>query len=148
MGYKISYGSIEKCTEYLDRMIDHEDDEEITWISNNPRRFAYNLFNALKAAEKLEHEIYAKLNSLWRIETDSGTVTVRRKFPVIGLIGNTQATDVFDMIDFIINQDKLNLPLIFPNGARDPESITTLKHWAEENGMKVKVTEKGILIDK
>lgn len=150
MGYAISLRTVEKCSQYLDRMLEHDNDEEITWVTNNPRKLAYHMYNALKAAEVLAHEKYCLLCSRWRVESDvkNGVVTVRKKDLVVGVVGNAVAEDVFDMIDFIINQDRLHLPLIFPNGARDVESVETLKHWASENKLSVRITERGILIDK
>lgn len=148
MAYSNSPKAIEKLKNFLEAMF-VTTDSEISWITNNPRQFAYQVRNALKAAESLQHERYKWLNSNWKIKFDTSMVTAVRNPNAIASLIFPKAIDVFDVIDAVVKLNNRVFPIVFPAAMTDNDSLLQLYNWASKYNMGVILANTGgvVLVD-
>lgn len=146
MGYSNSPKAIVKLHSYLDTMLKCEDNE-VSWITNNPRTFAYQLLNALKAAENTQDEQYKSLRSKWKIKFDNTMVIAQKKLDTLATLDYPKAIDAFDVIDVVAKLNVRAFPIVFPNAMRDEDSLLTLYSWSKNYKLGLILgAESGIII--
>lgn len=148
MGYSNSRLTISRNREHLVKLLNTPSViNEVVWVTNDAKKFAYRLFNALKAAEQLNIEPYASLRNIWRIREKNGMVIAERQ-SMTTITGCASAHDVYDVIDYIVaHKDKdLEFPVIFPNINQDEETLRTMYTWATNHQLGMYVPDKGVIL--
>jgi hypothetical protein len=138
MGYNPTVKSIQKVRTYLDAMVISE--ESLTWLVTDPRKLAYQIHEALKAAEELKFSAYASLRKKWMIryrkERSGGKVIAELQDSTPLASGTLTFEDVFDPLDIVqtvIKHKIMEFELYFPNASLAEEDYNLVLAWCNDN---------------
>jgi len=148
MAYSRTPKTIEKVKTLLDEMI--ECDIDLEWHSDNPKKVAYHIWQAIKFAVKSgkpEYKKYAILGSKYKIGVTSDSVTAKLKSQAV--VNGTVIRDTNDVIEVIGCAIGLKLKnMIFPDikelSTRD-EKI--LSNWCIDNNYEYNQTPRGLQLN-
>jgi hypothetical protein len=148
MVYSRTPKTIEKVRGLLDEMV--ECDIDLEWSAENPKKTAYNIWQAIKYAVrsgKREFQKYAVLGSKYKISVTTDTVIAKLKPHTV--INGTILRDVNDVIGVIGCAIGLKLKnMIFP----DIKELSTsdekiLSNWCIDNNYEYNLTPRGLQLN-
>lgn len=149
MPYSRTPRTIQKVKEQLDEMV--ECDIDLEWAATNPRKVAYNIWQAIKfsvKSGKKEYEEYAKLGSKFEIRVGKDYVQAKLKTPAI--VHGTTFRDVEDVLGIIGVAIGLRLKImLFPKVVKlNLSDQKILESWCEGNGYRWNIGSLGTILNK
>ena len=146
MAYSRTPKTIARVSSLLDEMV--ECDIDLEWSVENPRKLAYDIWQAIMYAiksGKLEYMKYTILGSKYRIGVTSDTVTAKLKSHAV--VNGTIIRDINDVLEVIGCAVGLKLKnMIFPDiGPLNSSDTNILFNWCRGNDYQFRWNTKNQL---
>lgn len=147
MGYNPTIKSLQKVRRYLDAMATSQ--QTLVWLSKEPKKLAYQLHEALVAAEKLNFTTYIELRSKWRIRYKLDRVIAElqsESHSAEGVLSFEGVFDPLDVVQTVIKHKATDFALSFPDASKTDEDIELIKAWCADNNYDYVSSSDGLTI--